>query len=330
VHANFSWVEDTFSRRRHAQQALQDLTRKRGVKKTTPMHFISGNEPGGLLILHGGAPSRRPEADKMALTNAALLRFAQECVAQLAGGAPCDVVVEALKHMESDPLFNAGLGSSIQSDRKVRVSAAVMDGTRQSFSGVINALDIKHPAVIAGWLQGQKSRVVSQPGVQVLARQLNLPTEDLITPAKLAEWEKRNAEGGSDTVGCVVRTAAGAMAAGTSTGGRAFELPGRVSDSATVAGTYASAAAAVSTTGIGEEIVDDALAARLETRCRDGMSLESAARRCFDEAVARGRSYGWIALDRTGEWVVAHTTEWMSFVVRNASGVLASSAAPPG
>ena len=51
------------------------------------------------------------------------------------------------------------------------------------------------------------------------------------------------------------------LAAGTSTGGRGFEYPG-VTDSATVAGNYASRFAAISATGIGEEIVDDALAAR--------------------------------------------------------------------
>ena len=48
-----------------------------------------------------------------------------------------------------------------------------------------------------------------------------------------------------------------------------------------------------------------AVAARLETRCRDGMTLETAARRCFDEAVARNRLYGWIALDRNGDGLIS-------------------------
>ena len=164
--------------------------------------------------------------------------------------------------------------------------------------------------------------------MQTLARDLKLPAENLVIPERLAEWRQRMAKAGSDTVGCVVRDSKAGLAAGTSTGGRECALPGRVSDSATVAGNYASTYVAVSATGIGEEIVDDALAARLETRCRDGMSLEAAARRCYEEAVARGRNYGWIAVHRDGEWNAAHTTPMMSFVVRGERGVLQSSEMP--
>jgi L-asparaginase len=289
------------------------------------MEFFTGKSTGNLLILHGGAPAREPQAGKPASSEDALLRYSESCLAQLGTCDLCDVVVSALRALEDDPQFNAGLGGAIQSDRQVRVSAALMDGRRQSFSGVINALEVRHPSVIAHWLQSQRSRVISEPGARTLAEQLQLPRENLITEARLADWQKRQAAGGFDTVGCVIRTANGELAAGTSTGGRSFEFPGRVSDSATVAGNYASAFAAISATGIGEEIVDDALAARLETRCRDGLSLEAAARRCFDEAVARGRNYGWIALHRDGQWVAAHTTPTMSFVVRSDRGILASS-----
>src|SRR6185369_12145738 len=80
----------------------------------------------------------------------------------------------------------------------------------------------------------------------------------------------------SGTVGVVVLDQDGKLAAGTSTGGSAMNRPERVSDSATVAGNYASQFAAISCTGIGEEIVSDGVAVRLETRIRDGSSLESA------------------------------------------------------
>ncbi len=290
------------------------------------MNFISGKSPGRLLILHGGAPPRQIDPARIAAATQALTKYAQECFDLLAGGEVCDVVVAALTAMEADPQFNAGLGSSIQGDGQVRVSAGLMDGTPQTFSGVINALDIKHPSLIARALQGRRARVVSQPGVQSLARELNLPIENLITDASLKDFNERVAKGDVDTVGCVARNQAGQLAAGTSTGGRGNELPGRVSDSATVAGNYATAIMAVSTTGVGEEIVDDALAARLETRCRDGLSLEAAARRCYEEALARSRSYGWTAVHRDGSWAAAHTTPSMSFVVRGETGVVASSA----
>jgi L-asparaginase len=289
------------------------------------MQLLSGTTQGPFLIVHGGAPSRMPEPEKVLSAARSLEVIAGQCFKELASRALCEVVVGALQALELDPQFNAGLGAAIQSDGEIRVSASVMDGSRQSFSGVINALRVKHPSLIALSLQDRGSRVISQPGVQVLAKELNLPDENLATEEQLDAWRRRKEVGGYDTVGCVVRNALGELAAGTSTGGRSFEFPGRVSDSATVAGNYASPVVAISATGIGEEIVDDALAARLETRCRDGMPLEEAARRCFEEAIARGRTYGWIALHRNGDWVSAHTTPTMSFCVCNEAGTLASS-----
>jgi len=290
------------------------------------MQLVSGKSQRQVIIVHGGAPSRLPEPEKIAAAAQALESIAVKCFPELAKRSPTEVVAYALAALEADPQFNAGLGGAIQSDGEIRVSAAIMDGARQSFSGVINALRVKHPSVIALALQSQRSRVISQPGVQTLARDLNLPDETLATDEQLESWRRRKEVGGFDTVGCVVRSSSGQLAAGTSTGGRSFEFPGRVSDSATVAGNYASAFVAASATGIGEEIVDDALAARLETRCRDGMPLEEAARRCLDEAVSRNRTYGWIALHRNGDWVSAYTTPTMSFCVRSEAGTLASSA----
>jgi L-asparaginase len=278
--------------------------------------------------MHGGAHTGSPDPAKLEIAVQSLQTISRSFDHDLGRGEVCDIVVAALKAMEADPVFNAGLGGALQADGEVRVSAGLMDGGRQAFSGVINALEIKHPSMIARWLQDQPFRVLSQPGVQTLARDLKLPSENLVTPERLTEWRERMSLATSDTVGCVFHNGAGILAAGTSTGGRECALPGRVSDSATVAGNYASAFVAVSATGLGEEIVDDALAARLETRCRDGMSLEAAARRCYEEALERGRSYGWIAVHRNGEWNAAHTTPMMSFLVRNDDRVLQTSEPP--
>ena len=79
-----------------------------------------------------------------------------------------------------------------------------------------------------------------------------------------------------------------------------FETPGRVSDSATVAGTYADAGAGVSCTGVGEHIVDHAAAARIVTRTADGLDLGAAIRRTLHEADELGLEYGLIAVDRSG------------------------------
>jgi len=243
--------------------------------------------------------------------------------------------------MERDPMFNAGIGSALQADGVARLSAALMDGQRQRFSGIVGVGYLSHPSELALALQTRRARVLAHPGAELLARELALPVSSNVTARRSKRWQRMlsredwpNADAEKpqspllDTVGCLVRGPRGELVAAASTGGRGFEYPGRVSDTCTVAGTYASRYAAVAATGVGEQIVDDALAARLETRVRDGMSLGDAAKRCIQEALGKRHAYGWIAVDRLG-WCAAHTTASMPFVVigRHGKGgrVLASS-----
>lgn len=292
------------------------------------MQELYGQCRGAMVILHGGAGGmdpRSPDAVKKATD--ALKGFAGNAMRALAHGTdPLRVVVDALKELEADPQFNAGKGAALQADGQARLTAALMNGAKQSFSGVISVSYTNHPSEIALYLQDQTSRVVTAPGGELVARMLGQKVEASLTPHRIKDWTDRVAAGDEfcDTVGCLVRTKDGRLFAGTSTGGRAFEFPGRVSDSATVAGTYCSQHAGVSATGVGEQIVDDALAARIETRRRDGMTLEQASRSCFKEARERSRSYGWIAHDRDGHWAVAHLTPAMSFVVYDESGEVTS------
>jgi L-asparaginase len=235
------------------------------------------------------------------------------------------VLTDVLVKLEDDPQFNAGLGSALQSDGQTRLTAAVMDGERQSFSGVISCSSIRNPSLLARHLQTRNSRVLTNPGSELLARELGLPVSSNLTSQRIDDWAKKVPGTSCDTVGCVIRTVKGRILVGTSTGGRGFEFPGRVSDSGTVAGTYASKFAGISATGVGEEIVDDGLGVRLETRRRDGMTLEKAGRLAFSEAAARKRLYGWIAVDSEGYWNVAYTTAAMSFVVYDEKGLVESS-----
>ena len=88
---------------------------------------------------------------------------------------------------------------------------------------------------------------------------------------------------GTGTVGCVAIDQEGKLAVATSTGGKGFEIPGRISDSATVAGNYANEFCGVSMTGVGEDIVSNATAVKIVTRVTDGMSLEKAFDKTFKE-----------------------------------------------
>ena len=292
------------------------------------MREYYGQGRGAVIALHGGAGSQDPGKAALAQATAAVRKLALVGLEALNRRAlAVDVVVNCLKGMELDEQFNAGRGSALQADGQARLTAALMDGSKSSFSGVISTSNVLHPSVLARALQAESARVLTDPGAELLARKLGLPVADNVTAKRRQAWfdQAGEADKACDTVGCIVRTSDGRLFAGTSTGGRGFETPGRVSDSCTVAGTYCSNVAGISATGFGEEIVDDALAARLETRRRDGMSLEAASHKCLVEASAANRRYGWIAVDRDGFWAAAHTTPEMTFVILSEGGEHAAS-----
>ena len=112
--------------------------------------------------------------------------------------------------------------------------------------------------------------------------------------------EEKLKNGGKGTVGCVAMDSHGKLAAATSTGGKGFELVGRISDSATVAGNYANQHCAVSCTGVGEDIVSNATAAKIVTRVSDGMTIEHAFDRTFLELKEIDGFAGAIGIDKYG------------------------------
>ncbi|MCX8482852.1 MAG: isoaspartyl peptidase/L-asparaginase, partial [Crocinitomicaceae bacterium] len=105
---------------------------------------------------------------------------------------------------------------------------------------------------------------------------------------------------GTGTVGCVALVANGNLAAATSTGGKGFEIPGRISDSATVAGNYVNEFCGVSLTGVGEDIVSGAVAAKIVTRVTDGFSLDKAFEKTFAELKPYDGFAGAIAINKEG------------------------------
>ena len=288
------------------------------------MRELTGQHKGPLVLLHGGAGPQDPRSGGAGEAAKELAAIAQEAAARLATESGQELVRFCIKAMEDAERFNAGRGSALQADGLARQTAAFMAGGSQTFSGVIGATYVDNPIDLAIYGQGQASRVVAPPGTELLARQAGTPIRMNLTPRRLERFVERvqRSETQWDTVGCVLRCAKGELWAGTSTGGRGFEFPGRVSDSGTVAGNYASRYAAVSATGIGEEIVDDALAARFETRIRDGMALVATNQKCLSEAESAGRRYGWIAVDGNEGWALAHTTPNMPAVVWGPGGAV--------
>ncbi len=279
------------------------------------------------LIIHGGAGSSLQGKGGVAAVRQSLYKVLGEVYQMLEQGATAkEAVVYGCRMLEDDPRFNAGTGSVLQSDGQIRMSASLMDGPTQKFSGVINVSRLKNPIDLAQFLQASPDRVLSDYGAAHLLRELNIPIYDPLTDLRLGEWieerkdnfsramanvvaESHGSEAGRGTIGVVALDNQGRLAAGTSTGGKGFERIGRVSDSAMPAGNYANPHAAVSCTGIGEDIIDECLAAKIVIRVTDGFSLKQAFERSFAESHEHQRDLGAIGIDATGAIAWGKTSE---------------------
>lgn len=253
------------------------------------------------LIIHGGffSESSQSHETKTAKQDA-LERIVRTSYEYLKNHTALETVVYAVEQLEDDELFNAGIGSQIQSDGKIRMSASLMDSVTSKFSGVINIEDVKNPIRVAEKLLPYDDRVLGGSGATAFARKNGFEPFSTEIPQRRKEYEEKLRSAGTGTVGCVALDDKGNIAAATSTGGKGFEIPGRISDSATTAGNYANAFCGVSCTGVGEDIVSAAVATKIVTRVTDGQAIEQAFEKTFAELKPYDGFAGAIAIDRMG------------------------------
>lgn len=253
------------------------------------------------IIIHGGffSESSTNHETKVAKQQA-LLRIVKNSYDYMKTHSAVETVVYATSLLEDDELFNAGIGSQIQSDGKIRMSASLMDSTTMKMSGVINIEDVKNPIQVAEVLMNVDDRILSGEGATDFARKNGFEKFSTEIPQRRTEYEAKVKSLGTGTVGCVALDNEGRIAVATSTGGKGFEIVGRVSDSATVAGNYCNEFCGVSLTGVGEDIVSGAVAAKIVTRVTDGFSLEQAFEKTFAELKPFDGFAGAIAIDNKG------------------------------
>ncbi|WP_262180377.1 isoaspartyl peptidase/L-asparaginase [Haloarcula laminariae] len=224
------------------------------------------------VAVHGGAgsPSEAPADRQRTLADAAATASSAD--------TPLDAVRAAVRPLERDPAFNAGVGGAVQSDGVVRTEAGVMTddgvtGAAAGLTGVARAADVA--AVVAR--ETPHLLVAGDPAVELAAasgietgvelltdgtrrRYAEADPPDHGTDAHL-DWV-RDRFGGTDTVGAVA-TDGERLAAATSTAGRWFALAGRVGDvPQRGAGFFADDRGGASATGEGEAIARFGLARR--------------------------------------------------------------------
>lgn len=251
------------------------------------------------LIIHGGCGRYEGKHAQMQDYEAKLASILEKSYARLVKKDAKTAVVFAMRLLEDEELFNAGYGSKLQRDGTARMSASYMDGLEGQFSAVINVENVRHPIDIAKILNRRKHTVIAGAPAESFARKEDIPVFNAVAPHRLEEHlAKKSGETG--TCGVVALDSTGRICAGTSTGGIGYEVPGRVGDSPTVAGNYASQHCGVSCTGIGEHIINLAVAARVVTQVDSRQCLEDTVDHVIFLGNERRARFGLISLDASG------------------------------
>lgn len=187
-----------------------------------------------------------------------------------AGGSLLDAIEKGINVVEDDPKVDTvGYGGLPNAQGEVELDAGIMDGTAHRAGSVCNLHKIKNPISVARLVM-EKTRHTTMAGEGALqfAIEMGFKPMQLLTPHSLEAWLKwkntpnhqtfwidRNHH---DTIGMVGVDGRGRVAAGCSTSGLAWKIPGRVADSPLVGcGYYADdAGGAASATGNGDVMVN--------------------------------------------------------------------------
>jgi len=276
------------------------------------------------IVVHGGAGKIDDERVPAALTGCRAA--AARGLAVLArGGSALDAVQEAVRALEDDPQFNAGIGAALARDGTVELDASIMDGATLGFGAVGAVPELRRPVDLArAVLDDGEHCLLVGAHAWTFARERGFEPAapgELITArarARLQAAQARALRGGAGeeagTVGACAIDAAGHVAAATSTGGTTYKRPGRVGDTPLPGcGTYADdRAGAASATGFGERIMRVTLARLAADLMRGGKSAAEAAALAIAELALRvGGDAGIICVDPAGRIGAARSSKTM-------------------
>src|SRR6184192_4547837 len=132
--------------------------------------------PTPALIVHGGAgPVPESElADRQAAVERAL-----EVGWERIGGGALEAAVAAVRHIEDEPLLNAGIGACLNSDGEVELDAGVMLGADLRAGGAACLRDVRHPIDLAvAVMEDGRHVLLAAAGASRFAREHGLEMAD--------------------------------------------------------------------------------------------------------------------------------------------------------
>ncbi|MEW6740571.1 MAG: isoaspartyl peptidase/L-asparaginase family protein [Nitrospirota bacterium] len=282
-----------------------------------------------LLIVHGGAGERKP-TEKALKKLSESLSSGYEILGN--GGTALDAVVKSITILEDSGLFNAGSGGNLQFDGVRRLDASIMNGKDLKTGSVIGVEGIKNPIKLTRIIMDMPHVMLTNVGARRIADAHNLeplPKPDRDSLEILKKIKKKEKEMVRiykkyfSTVGAVALDKYGNLAAGSSTGGIAAMLHGRVGDTPIIgAGTYAeNSFGAVSCTGKGEFIIRLSLAKEICMNLKR-MSPLKAAQFSLKRLSKIGGKAGVIVINKKGQFTILHSTRYMASGYVNAKGIV--------
>jgi beta-aspartyl-peptidase (threonine type) len=290
------------------------------------------------LAIHGGAGAMskgKLTAEQEQEIELALQTIVNNGLAKLEQGADAlDVVQAAVRELEDNPWFNAGVGAVFNSKESHEMDASIMCGKTKDAGAVSGIRFSPNPIDVARRVMDKSPHIyLSGEGAEQFAFDQEMPQvpndyfstdmryQQLLTAREtekhckevILEPTKNDFKFG--TVGAVAKDSKGNLAAATSTGGIVNKQYGRIGDSPVIgAGTYANnQTCAVSATGHGEHFLRHVVAFNISSRMNHlNQPLEDAARAVvFDELASTQGSGGVIAVDREGNLTLPFNTEGM-------------------
>lgn len=204
-------------------------------------------------------------------------------------GSLLDAIEKGINVVEDDPnVDTVGYGGLPNAQGEVELDAGIMDGTAIRAGAVCNLHKIKNPISVARLIMERTLHTtMAGEGALQFAIAMGFKPMQLLTPKSLEAWLRWmntphhqtfwRSEHNHDTIG-MVAAHAGKVAAGCSTSGLAWKIPGRVADSPLVGcGYYADdASGAASATGNGDVMTGYCTSKHIVQKMGEGMHPQEA------------------------------------------------------
>ena len=245
------------------------------------------------------------------------------------GGYALDAVEQGIHVIEADPeIGSVGYGGAPNAEGVVQVDAAIMWGPGHRAGSVAGLEGILHPISVARKVMEDTPHVMLVgEGALKFALSCGFKPQDLTTEESRRKWRAwqeapQPPKDTHDTIGMVVLDGRGDIAAGCSTSGWAYKLPGRVGDSPIIgSGLYVdNRIGGAAATGTGEEIMKYCISFSAVEHMRRGMSpgeacVEAVRRMVETDLENRNTGVGVVALNKHGEYGAAGMKKGFPYAV---------------